>query len=89
MSIDAEDLRILHHVEHACSQTGVEWMLVGALARDIHLIEIAGIVPSRATNDVLAARTPSIEVIGVTDYFSTRSYRRAVAAWTAGAGQRA
>lgn len=52
MSIDADNLRILHHVEHACSQTGVEWMLVGALARDIHLIEIAGIVPSRATNDV-------------------------------------
>ena len=52
MSIDADDLRILHHVEQACSQTGVEWMLVGALARDIHLIDIAGIVPSRATNDV-------------------------------------
>ena len=52
MSIDADDLRILGHVEQACSQTGVEWMLVGALARDIHLIEIAGIVPSRATNDV-------------------------------------
>ena len=52
MSIEADDLRILGHVEHACSQIGVEWMLVGALARDIHLIEIAGIVPSRATNDV-------------------------------------
>ena len=39
--------------------------------------------------DVLAARTPSIEVTGVTDYFSTRSYRRDVAAWKAGAGQRA
>jgi predicted nucleotidyltransferase len=50
--IDADDLRILGHVEQACAQTGVEWMLVGALARDIHLVEIAGIHPLRATNDV-------------------------------------
>jgi predicted nucleotidyltransferase len=52
MSIDAADLRILDLVDQACAQIGVEWMLVGALARDVHLIEIAGIIPSRATIDI-------------------------------------
>ncbi len=36
--------------------------------------------------DLLATRSPNIEVVGVTDYFTTRSYRRAVEAWQAGAG---
>ena len=36
--------------------------------------------------DTLASREPSIEVIGVTDYFTTASFRRALHAWEAGAG---
>lgn len=36
--------------------------------------------------DDLAACAPAIEVVGVTDYFSTRSFRAADAAWKAGAG---
>ncbi len=36
---------------------------------------------------ILAARAPAIEVVGVTDYFSTASYRRALDAWNSGAGK--
>lgn len=36
--------------------------------------------------ELLAERTPAIEVVGVTDYATTRSFRRAQAAWEAGAG---
>jgi AAA domain, putative AbiEii toxin, Type IV TA system len=36
--------------------------------------------------DVLAACEPSIEAVGVTDYFTTASYRRAAKAWETGAG---
>lgn len=38
--------------------------------------------------DALAACDPPIEAVGVTDYFSTRSYRRAAEAWREGAGTR-
>lgn len=48
-----------------------------------------GTMTVAVTLEALATRTPSIEVIGVTDYLSTRSYRRAVAAWEAGSGRRA
>jgi replicative DNA helicase len=34
--------------------------------------------------DAIAARTPSIEVVGVTDYFSTRTFRAAEGAWMLG-----
>lgn len=37
--------------------------------------------------DDLASCTPAIEVIGVTDYFTTLSFRRALAAWKAGSGR--
>lgn len=36
--------------------------------------------------EALAACSPSIEGIGVTDYFSTRSFRTVTTAWRAGAG---
>ncbi|MBJ7610374.1 MAG: ATP-binding protein [Candidatus Dormibacteraeota bacterium] len=36
--------------------------------------------------DTLASRQPTIEVIGVTDYFTTASFRRAADAWARGAG---
>lgn len=36
--------------------------------------------------DALAACTPSIEVVGITDYFTTASFRRAHDAWHSGAG---
>lgn len=36
--------------------------------------------------DALAACNPAIEVVGVTDYFTTASFRRAEAAWKGGAG---
>ncbi|MFJ2758928.1 TrlF family AAA-like ATPase [Nocardioides sp. NPDC087217] len=36
--------------------------------------------------DALAACNPAIEVVGVTDYFSTASFRRATDAYAAGAG---
>lgn len=36
--------------------------------------------------DILAACTPRIEVVGVTDYCTTASFRRAQAAWESGAG---
>jgi hypothetical protein len=36
--------------------------------------------------DALAACEPSIEAVGVADYFTTASYRRAVEAWESGAG---
>lgn len=37
--------------------------------------------------DILAERTPSIEAVGVTDYFTTASFRQVQAAWSGGAGQ--
>ncbi len=37
--------------------------------------------------EALASRAPLIEVVGVTDYFVTASYRAVAAAWAAGAGQ--
>lgn len=37
--------------------------------------------------DILASRTPSIEAIGITDYFTTASYRRAAEAAAEGAGE--
>ena len=37
--------------------------------------------------DTLAERAPSIEVVGVTDYCTTASFRQVQAAWSAGAGQ--
>jgi hypothetical protein len=36
--------------------------------------------------DALASCEPSIQVIGVTDYFSTRSFRAAESAWMVGSG---
>lgn len=45
-----------------------------------------GAAPIEDALDVLAGRRPAIEVIGVTDYFTTRSFRRARAAWDAGHG---
>lgn len=36
--------------------------------------------------DALAACSPAIEVLGVTDYFTTASFRRAQGAWTSGSG---
>ncbi len=36
--------------------------------------------------DALAECNPAIEVVGVTDYFTTASFRRAEAAWKGGAG---
>src|SRR6266542_1403496 len=36
--------------------------------------------------DVLAAREPPIEVVGVTDYATTQGFREAQAAWEEGAG---
>lgn len=36
--------------------------------------------------DALAACSPAIEVVGVTDYFTTASFRRAQDAWTNGSG---
>jgi len=36
---------------------------------------------------VLAERSPAIEAVGVTDYFTTASFRRAWRAWEAGAGR--
>lgn len=38
-----------------------------------------------ALNEI-ASRTPAVEAIGVTDYFSTRGFRAATEAWSAGAG---
>ena len=52
MSLDAVDLEVLRLVEAACRTVGVPWMLVGALARDVHLVEIAGVPSGRATIDV-------------------------------------
>lgn len=36
--------------------------------------------------NALDARTPKIEAIGVTDYYTTASFRKALAAWQGGAG---
>ncbi len=36
--------------------------------------------------DALAACQPTIEVVGITDYFTTQSFRRAEDAWRSGAG---
>ena len=52
MSLDAVDLEVLRLVEAACRTVGVPWMLVGALARDVHLVEMAGVPSGRATIDV-------------------------------------
>ena len=52
MSLDAEDLEVLRLVAAACRTVDVPWMLVGALARDVHLVEIAGVPSGRATIDV-------------------------------------
>src|SRR5205085_2227322 len=37
--------------------------------------------------DVLASRSPQIEAVGVTDYVTTASFRRAHQAWQQGAGR--
>ena len=37
--------------------------------------------------DVLASCSPQIEAVGVTDYFTTASFRRAHQAWREGAGR--
>jgi hypothetical protein len=37
--------------------------------------------------DELSSRDPSIEAVGITDYATTASFRRATEAWEAGAGQ--
>lgn len=52
MSLDAVDLEVLRLVGTPCRTVGVPWMLVGALARDVHLVEIAGVPSGRATIDV-------------------------------------
>ena len=36
--------------------------------------------------DIIATRTPAIEVLGITDYFTTASFRRALQAWGDGTG---
>lgn len=38
--------------------------------------------------EALGACAPAIEVVGVTDYFTTASFRRAQEAWVAGAGSK-
>lgn len=46
-----------------------------------------GKVSNETALDRLAARNPKIEVVGVTDYFTTASFRRVDEAWRAGAGE--
>jgi len=51
----------------------------------LHEDRFGSLTVGEALSD-LAGCTPRIEAIGVTDYFTTLSYRRALQAWTAGSG---
>jgi hypothetical protein len=46
-----------------------------------------GATTVREALDALASRVPAVEVVGITDYFSTASFRRAATEWQAGAGE--
>jgi predicted nucleotidyltransferase len=51
MTLDSSDIEVLQLLAEVCRQRSVDWMLVGALARDVHLLS-AGVPPGRATSDV-------------------------------------
>jgi predicted nucleotidyltransferase len=50
--LDPLDRQALITITNVCKESETRWMLVGALARDIQLVELAGLPPSRATDDV-------------------------------------
>ena len=52
MELDREDQAILRIVGNVCAEIETPWMLVGALARDLLLVRLAGVTAGRATNDV-------------------------------------
>jgi predicted nucleotidyltransferase len=52
MTLDRSDLEVLSLVKDSCQNANIDWMLVGALARDVHLVHLAGISSGRAKTDV-------------------------------------
>jgi predicted nucleotidyltransferase len=49
---DEQDHLALRSVAKVCADMNVDWMLIGALARDIQLVDTAGLAPGRATDDI-------------------------------------
>ncbi len=49
---DEQDRVALRTITEVCRYRQVQWMLIGALAREIQLVENAGISPGRATDDI-------------------------------------
>ena len=60
MRIEPDDLALLREISAVCETCGVQWMLIGALARDILLDRLADMSAGRATDDVdIAVTVPS------------------------------
>ena len=50
--LDAGVVKVIEQLAVACSSLGADFLLVGAVARDIHFLHVHGIAPGRATADV-------------------------------------
>ncbi len=57
MRIEPDDLELLREISRVCETCGVQWMLIGALARDVLLDRLADMSAGRATDDVDIAVT--------------------------------
>jgi predicted nucleotidyltransferase len=61
--LDAQLVEVMAQLSAACSSLGADFLLVGAVARDIHFLHVHGRAPVRATADVdFAVLVPSWEV---------------------------
>jgi predicted nucleotidyltransferase len=50
--LDADSIALIAWVHEVCSAMGLDVLLIGALARDIHFLHCHGIQPGRATEDI-------------------------------------
>ena len=57
MRIEPDDLDLLRAISRVCETCDVQWMLIGALARDVLLDQLADMSAGRATDDVDIAVT--------------------------------
>ncbi len=58
--LDAHVVEVMAQLSAACSSLGADFLLVGAVARDIHFLHVHGRAPVRATADVdFAVLVPS------------------------------
>lgn len=50
--LDADVVEVMEQLTVACSSLGADFLLIGAVARDIHFLHVHGLAPGRATADV-------------------------------------